>query len=89
MTIVTVNRIAPSIKVKSTSPGILSPSTTSGVTLINQGQIVAAANRLDTLNDFVEGAPSDGDMITYQAATDKYIVGPLQIDNKVLDGGTF
>ena len=52
------------------------------------------ANRLDQLQDVVEGTPANGAVLTYSTLDDKYYVLPLTISdttisNTVLDGGLF
>lgn len=54
----------------------------------------SGANRLDQLQDVVEGTPSNGAILTYSTIDDKYYVLPLTvsdttISNTVLDGGLF
>lgn len=89
MTTVTVNRRTAAVTVKA-SGGILSPSTSSGVTLNNLGAAIGAATqRLDQLLDVVEGTPSDGDVLVYRASDDKYVVQQVNISNSTLDGGSF
>lgn len=51
-------------------------------------------NRIDLLEDVVEGTPSNGAILTYNTSDDKYYVLPLNvsdttISNTVLDGGLF
>lgn len=65
----------------------------------SNGQIQASApvtlttrpNRLDLLDDVVEGtSPANGSVLVYRASDDKYIVQPISFDNLGdLDGGTF
>lgn len=89
MTTVTVNRRTAAIKVVA-SGGVISPLPSSGVTLNNMGAAIGAATqRLDQLNDVIEGTPSDGDVLVYRASDDKYVVQPLNISNSRLDGGSF
>lgn len=57
---------------------------TIGSTNILGGGGTGAGNRLDTLEDVVEGVPEDNATLVYNASTDKYEVKPLD-----LDGGTF
>ena len=84
MTTIVVNRRAANIVVKAVS-GVLTPASTSGVTLTNQGA-AAGVNvaRIDNLLDVVEGSPSDKDTLVYNAADDKYYVQAIS-----LDGGNF
>lgn len=89
MTSVTINRRTAAIKVVA-SGGILTPSTSTGVTLNNLGAAIGAATqRLDQLLDVEEGTPSNGDVLVYRASDDKYVVQSLDISNQSLDGGTF
>lgn len=63
------------------------------------GQIQASApvtlrstpNRLDTLDDVIEGTPADGSTLVYRASDDKYVVQQLNLSNigGNLDGGDF
>lgn len=63
------------------------------------GQIQASApvtlrstpNRLDKLDDVIEGTPQDGSTLVYRASDDKYIVQQLNLSNigGNLDGGDF
>ena len=51
-------------------------------------------NRIDLLEDVVEGTPANGAILTYNTSDDKYYVLPLNvsdttISNTVLDGGLF
>lgn len=51
-------------------------------------------NRLDLLEDVVEGTPANGAILTYNTSDDKYYVLPISvsdttISNTVLDGGLF
>ena len=64
----------------------------------SNGQIQASApvtlttkpNRLDLLDDVVENNPTDGAVLQYRAADDKYVVEQISFDNLgSLDGGTF
>lgn len=64
----------------------------------SSGQIQASApvtlrstpNRLDQLDDVVENNPSNGAVLKYRAADDKYVVEPITFDSLGdLDGGTF
>lgn len=64
----------------------------------SNGQIQASApvtltsrpNRLDMLDDVVEGTPIDGAVLQYRSSDDKYIVDTISFDNLgALDGGSF
>lgn len=51
----------------------------------------SAPNRLDKLDDVIEGTPEDGSTLVYRASDDKYIVQQLNLSNigGNLDGGDF
>jgi len=51
----------------------------------------SAPNRLDKLDDVIEGTPQDGSTLVYRASDDKYIVQQLNLSNigGNLDGGDF
>lgn len=68
--------------------GVLSQVPGTGVTLNNLGSI-AKVNRLDGLADVVEGTPSDGDVLVYNASDDKYYVRSISNIAYDLDGGNF
>jgi len=64
----------------------------------SNGQIQASApvtlitkpNRLDMLDDVVEGTPTDGAVLQYRSSDDKYIVDTISFENMgALDGGSF
>lgn len=64
----------------------------------SNGQIQASApvtlttkpNRLDMLDDVVEGTPTDGAVLQYRSSDDKYIVDTISFNNLgALDGGSF
>lgn len=66
-------------------PGVVSPKS---VTLRN----AVSFTRLDQLLDVTESNPQDGDVLVYNASTDKYVVQTLTLSsNNItdLDGGTF
>lgn len=53
-------------------------------------QSISKANRLDTLADVDASGEVDGGFLTYDAATDKYVIRRFQLDPAiVLDGGSF
>lgn len=84
MTTVVVNRRSANIVVKAVS-GVLTPATSSGVTLNNMGPAAGiGVMRLDALLDVVEGTPSNNDSLVYNEADDKYYVQAIS-----LDGGNF
>ena len=51
----------------------------------------SAPNRVDKLDDVIEGTPQDGSTLVYRASDDKYIVQQLNLSNigGNLDGGDF
>jgi hypothetical protein len=51
---------------------------------LSSGSGGGGATRFDSLDDVVEGTPTDGEAPIYNSATDKYVVGPINID-----GGEF
>jgi hypothetical protein len=64
----------------------------------SNGQIQASApvtlttkpNRLDMLDDVVEGTPINGAVLQYRSSDDKYIVDTISFENLgALDGGSF
>lgn len=78
---------------------LVTSSTISATVGTSNGQIQASApvtlnsrpNRLDLLDDVVEGAsPANGAVLMYRASDDKYIVEQISFNNLGdLDGGTF
>jgi hypothetical protein len=64
--------------------GILVPSTSSPTLTLNNLGAAAASGRLDTLQDVVEGSPSNNYTLVYSSTNDKYYVQELD-----LDGGSF
>jgi hypothetical protein len=64
--------------------GVLTPSSTSTVTLKNQGVLMGGSTRLDTLLDVVESTPGNNSTLVYNSQEDKYYVQELN-----LDGGSF
>jgi len=63
-------------------------STVPGVTLRNQ---IRDINSLEEIQDVITTAQADGSVLQYNAATDKYEVKALDIEDLGLglDGGTF
>jgi len=63
-------------------------STVPGVTLRNQ---IRDINSLEEIQDVITSAQADGSVLQYNAATDKYEVKALDIEDLGLglDGGTF
>ena len=83
MTTVTIQKTIPSITVVSTGGGGFSTSPISAATLVNQG----AQNSLSGLSDFVPG--TDGGVLTYDAADNKYKIEQVNVNNSPIDGGSF
>jgi hypothetical protein len=50
------------------------------ITVTSSAITADGITRLDQLDDVVEVAPSQGDSLLYNAADDKYVVGPINID---------
>lgn len=68
--------------------GVLQPYSSTPITLptiISTG----GSERLDGLEDFVEGTPQDGWIVAYRSADDKYYVQPIANVSISLDGGSF
>ena len=91
MVTATIKRRSPTIGVK-INGNTGSIQSTTPVTI--QTQLAAggtSVNRLDQLTDVTEIAPETGDTLVYNAATDKYVVSRLSLENVAgdLDGGTF
>lgn len=80
--ITTANVVVKSVNGSLQSSGRVNPVT---ISAHNQG----VPQRFDQLLDVVEGTPSDGDVVTYNAATDKYEVRPIGNVEITMDGGTF
>ena len=64
------------------------------VLLTNGTGIYWGNTRFDTLEDVIEGTPSNGHIVTYISSLDKYQVLPLSVadtalSNTSMDGGTF
>lgn len=51
---------------------------------ITQATVPLNVTSIEELNDFVSNGATDGDVVVYDADTDKYVVEPLK-----LDGGEF
>lgn len=75
------------VTVKNVSGNLQQPNKVNPVSLISTTN--AGAARFDELLDVVEGTPSNGDVVIYNAATDKYEVKSLGNTSITLDGGTF
>lgn len=73
------------VTVKNVNGGLQQTAKVNPVSLV----AVQEVNRFDQLADVVEGTPSNGDVVTYNAATDKYEVKPIASVEMTMDGGTF
>lgn len=76
------------VKLKNNS-GLLQQASGSGAsvkstTLVSIGS--SGINRLDLLQDVIEGTPTTGDVLTYDSTVDKYRVSPPKGN---FDGGFF
>ena len=73
------------IKVVATG-GSIRPSTQADAVTVTSasGVVPAAATRLDSLVDVVEGTPTNNSTLVYYSANDTYVVQQLN-----LDGGSF
>lgn len=75
------------ITVKNVSGGLQQTNKVNPVSLITGA--AASGSRFDELIDVQEGTPSNGDVVVYNAANDKYVVQSLSNTSITLDGGTF
>lgn len=72
------------VTVKNVNGGLQQTAKVNPISLIS-----TSGQRFDQLLDVVEGTPSNGDVVTYNAATDKYEVKPIAEVEMTMDGGTF
>lgn len=86
MPLLTTTTTTANVVVKSVSGSLQTTGKVNPVTLVSAG---ASVSRFDQLSDVVEGTPSNGDIVTYNAATDKYEVKPIANVEMTMDGGTF
>lgn len=86
MPLLTTTTTTANVVVKSVSGSLQTTGRVNPVTLVSAG---ASVNRFDQLTDVVEGSPGNGDIVTYNAATDKYEVRPIANVEITMDGGTF
>lgn len=75
------------VTVKNVSGGLQQTNKVNPVSLITGG--TTGGRRFDELLDVTEGTPSNGDVVVYNAANDKYEVKSLGNTSITLDGGTF
>lgn len=75
------------VVVKNVNGGLQQTNKVNPVSLIASAE--GASQRFDQLIDVVEGTPGNGDIVTYNAATDTYTVKPIANIEMTMDGGTF
>lgn len=81
-------RLAANVVVKNVNGGLQQTNKVNPVSLISSTG-AGAGTRFDELLDVTEGSPSNGDVVVYNASTDKYEVKSLGNTSITLDGGTF
>ncbi len=86
MALLTTTTTTANVVVKSVNGTLQSTGRVNPVTLVSAGTSV---NRFDQLADVIEGTPSNGDVVTYNAALDKYEVKAISNVEITVDGGTF
>lgn len=86
MALLTTTTTTANVIVKSVNGSLQSTGKVNPITLVSSGTSVS---RFDQLADVVEGSPSNGDIVTYNAATDKYEVRSIANVEITVDGGTF
>lgn len=78
--------------VKSVNGGLQQTTKVNPVSLVSVGT-GSTFSRFDQLVDVVEGSPANGDIVVYNASTDKYEVKAISdagsFANIQLDGGSF
>ena len=82
------NKLSAAVTVKNVSGGLQQTNKVNPVSLIASAG-AGTATRFDQLLDVTEGAPSNGDIVVYNASNDKYEVKSLSNTSITLDGGTF
>lgn len=86
MPLLTTTTTTANVVVKSVSGSLQTTGKVNPVTLVSAG---ASVSRFDQLTDVVEGTPNNGDIVTYNATTDKYEVRAIANVEITMDGGTF
>ncbi len=86
MALLTTTTTTANVVVKSVNGTLQSTGRVNPVTLVSAGTSV---NRFDQLADVIEGTPNNGDVVTYNAALDKYEVKAISNVEITVDGGTF
>lgn len=79
-------QLSGAVTVKNVSGGLQQTNKVNPISVISGGSV---GNRFDQLLDVQEGNPSNGDVVVYNAADDKYVVQSLSNTSITLDGGTF
>lgn len=87
MALLTTSSAAANVIVKVINGTIQSTNKVNPVTLTTTSG--GGGGRFDQLDDVVEGTPANGDVVVYNASTDKYEVKSLGNTSITLDGGTF
>jgi hypothetical protein len=80
-------QLSGAVTVKNVSGGLQQTNKVNPISVITGGAVSGA--RFDQLLDVQEGTPSNGDIVVYNAADDKYVVQSLSNTSITLDGGTF
>lgn len=86
MALLTTTTTTANVVVKSVNGTLQTTGKVNPVTLVSAG---ASVSRFDQLADVIEGTPSNGDVVTYNAALDKYEVKAISNVEITVDGGTF
>ena len=87
MALLTTARTTANVVVRSVNGTLQSSGRINPVTISATSSGVP--QRFDQLLDVVEGTPNNGDVVTYNAATDKYEVRSIANVEITMDGGTF
>ncbi len=86
MALLTTTTTTANVVVKSVNGTLQTTGKVNPVTLVSAGTSVS---RFDQLADVIEGTPGNGDVVTYNAALDKYEVKAISNVEITVDGGTF
>lgn len=86
---VTGQTFSPSVTVKSVNGGLQQTNKVNPISVVTGAGGGGGTGRFDELLDVTEGTPSNGDIVVYNAADDKYVVQSLSNTSITLDGGTF
>lgn len=80
-------QLSGAVTVKNVSGGLQQTNKVNPISVITGGAV--QGTRFDQLQDVVEGTPTTGDVVVYNASNDKYEVKSLSNTSITLDGGTF